>query len=188
MFQIRLLRRSAQRLLPKISCYFTSNHDYSSSKILVLSNFGKSTYRPVWSPPSRRIGWMLFSEGNRAADNNHIPEEISLQHYEKISEETLENLCEIIDQLLEDKYPNEFDVSLSNGVLTVQLEKHGTYVINKQTPNRQIWLSSPTSGPKRYDCFNGHWIYYHDKTSLDDLLNREFSDILKQSVKIVSLS
>lgn len=38
---------------------------------------------------------------------------ISLQHYEKISEETLENLCEIIDQLLEDKYPNEFDVSLS---------------------------------------------------------------------------
>ena len=27
----------------------------------------------------------------------------------------------------------------------------GTYVINKQSPNRQIWLSSPVSGPKRYD-------------------------------------
>ena len=24
-------------------------------------------------------------------------------------------------------------------------------MINKQTPNRQIWLSSPVSGPKRYD-------------------------------------
>jgi frataxin-like iron-binding protein CyaY len=34
-------------------------------------------------------------------------------------------------------------VSLQQGVLTVRLGKHGTYVINKQTPNRQIWLSSP---------------------------------------------
>ncbi|XP_057374640.1 frataxin, mitochondrial-like [Daphnia carinata] len=186
MFPIRLWQTSAQRLLPKISCYFTFNHGYSSSKILVQSNFGKSTYQTVWSPSPSKIGWMLFSEGH-AANNNHIPEEISLQHYEKICEETLENLCETLDQLLEEKYPNKFDVSLANGVLTVQLEQHGTYVINKQTPNRQIWLSSPTSGPKRYDCLNGHWIYSHDKTTLDDLLNREFSDILKQSVKIVSL-
>lgn len=29
------------------------------------------------------------------------------------------------------------------GVLTVKLGKHGTYVINKQTPNRQMWMSSP---------------------------------------------
>ena len=28
-------------------------------------------------------------------------------------------------------------------MLTVKLGRHGTYVINKQTPNRQIWLSSP---------------------------------------------
>ena len=27
----------------------------------------------------------------------------------------------------------------------------GTYVLNKQPPNKQIWLSSPVSGPKRYD-------------------------------------
>lgn len=30
-----------------------------------------------------------------------------------------------------------------DGVLTMQLGSHGTYVINKQTPNKQIWLSSP---------------------------------------------
>ena len=29
------------------------------------------------------------------------------------------------------------------GVLTVKLGAHGTYVYNKQTPNRQIWMSSP---------------------------------------------
>jgi frataxin-like iron-binding protein CyaY len=29
-------------------------------------------------------------------------------------------------------------------MLFYRLGDHGTYVINKQTPNRQIWLSSPT--------------------------------------------
>lgn len=37
------------------------------------------------------------------------------------------------------------------GVLEVSLPPSGTYVINKQPPNKQIWLSSPVSGPKRYD-------------------------------------
>ena len=40
---------------------------------------------------------------------------------------------------------------LQQGVLTVRLGDFGTYVINKQTPNRQIWMSSPLSGPVRYD-------------------------------------
>ncbi len=72
-------------------------------------------------------------------------------------------------------------------MLTIQLGQYGTYVINKQTPNRQIWLSSPVSGPKRYDYSNGHWMYSHDKTCLDELLSKEFSNILNQSVTIVSL-
>ncbi len=40
---------------------------------------------------------------------------------------------------------------LQQGVLTLRLGDLGTYVINKQTPNRQIWMSSPLSGPVRYD-------------------------------------
>ena len=37
---------------------------------------------------------------------------------------------------------------------------HGTFVINKQTPNKQIWLSSPFSGPKRYayDAAADQWV------------------------------
>ena len=35
------------------------------------------------------------------------------------------------------------------GVLTLNLGSHGTYVINKQAPNKQIWVSSPVSGPVR---------------------------------------
>jgi frataxin len=38
------------------------------------------------------------------------------------------------------------EAALQSGVLTVKLPYgHGTYVVNKQPPNKQIWLSSPTS-------------------------------------------
>lgn len=68
-------------------------------------------------------------------------------------------------------------------MLTVIFGKpHGTYVINRQTPNRQIWLSSPRSGPKRYDFINNRWIYKHDGVSLHDLLNAEISVIVKSQV------
>jgi frataxin len=59
---------------------------------------------------------------------------------------------------------------------------HGTYVINRQIPNLQIWLSSPISGPKRYDFHNGHWVYRHDGVSLHELLNQEIPSIVKQDV------
>lgn len=65
----------------------------------------------------------------------------------------------------------------------------GTYVLNKQPPNKQIWLSSPISGPKRYDWvvlgdsmhqkegtndgIEAHWIYLRDGSRLSDLLKKE---------------
>lgn len=42
-------------------------------------------------------------------------------------------------------------MEFSAGVLTVYIDGKGTWVINKQPPNRQIWLSSPVSGPRRFD-------------------------------------
>lgn len=70
----------------------------------------------------------------------------------------------------------------------MKLDQHGTYVINRQTPNRQIWLSSPTSGPKRYDFVNGSWIYKHDGVSLHDLLQTELSKIISSDVDFLKLA
>lgn len=68
-------------------------------------------------------------------------------------------------------------------MLTVQLgEPYGTYVINRQTPNKQIWLSSPTSGPKRYDFNSLKWIYKHDGVSLHELLTTELSKVVSVDV------
>lgn len=74
------------------------------------------------------------------------------------------------------------------GVLEVSISGKGTFVINKQPPNKQIWLSSPISGPKRFDWVitgesqaqkegagSGDWIYLRDGTSLPQLIRRELS-------------
>uniref|UniRef100_A0A183BJ70 ferroxidase n=1 Tax=Globodera pallida TaxID=36090 RepID=A0A183BJ70_GLOPA len=73
--------------------------------------------------------------------------------YEKRSEETLVALSEYLDTLADRvECDSAYDVSYSMGVLTAHIGPSvGTYVINKQNPNKQIWLSSPISGPKRYD-------------------------------------
>ena len=72
--------------------------------------------------------------------------------------------------------------------MTIKLgSKWGTYVINIQTPNRQIWLSSPTSGPKRYDFQEGCWIYKHDGVPLHDLLQEELSKIMSNGVNFMKL-
>lgn len=90
-------------------------------------------------------------------------------------------------------------VLLQDGVLTVNLgQAHGTYVINRQSPNKQIWLSSPTSGPKRFDFVpssgtgtgtgGGKWIYKHSGESLHELLQLEIGKILKtQPVNFLQL-
>lgn len=73
------------------------------------------------------------------------------------------------------------------GVLHVKIQSSGhEYVLNKQPPNKQIWWSSPISGPKRFDWVvmgeglhqkegggAGDWIYLRDGTSLTDLVRQE---------------
>ncbi|XP_074935101.1 frataxin, mitochondrial isoform X2 [Phalacrocorax aristotelis] len=109
--------------------------------------------------------------------------------YEKLAEETLDSLADFFEDLTDKPFtPEDYDVSLGSGVLTVKLGGDmGTYVINKQTPNRQIWLSSPTSGPKRYDWTGRNWVYSHDRVSLHELLSKEFSTALKTKLDLSSL-
>ncbi|XP_069737265.1 frataxin, mitochondrial [Phaenicophaeus curvirostris] len=109
--------------------------------------------------------------------------------YEKLAEETLDSLADFFEDLTDKPFtPEDYDVSLGSGVLTVKLGGDmGTYVINKQTPNRQIWLSSPTSGPKRYDWTGRNWVYSHDRVSLHELLSTEFSAALKTKLDLSCL-
>ncbi|XP_063151188.1 frataxin, mitochondrial [Candoia aspera] len=110
--------------------------------------------------------------------------------YEKLAEETLESLTDFFEDLADKPFTSEdYDVSFGNGVLTIKLGGNmGTYVINKQTPNKQIWLSSPISGPKRYDWTGKKWVYSHDGISLHDLLSKELSLALQIELDLSTLT
>ncbi|XP_071794866.1 frataxin, mitochondrial-like [Asterias amurensis] len=104
--------------------------------------------------------------------------------FENLAEETLEKLLEFLEELGDEEDSlTDFDVTYSSGVLTVSFgADHGTYVINKQSPNKQIWLSSPTSGPKRYDYVNNDWVYSHDGIPMHNLLSEEISKIVGRTL------
>ncbi|KAK6643625.1 hypothetical protein RUM43_005135 [Polyplax serrata] len=104
--------------------------------------------------------------------------------FNNLCAETLDSLSEYFEELIESTpHLKNADVTYSDGVLTVYFgQKYGTYVINRQTPNLQIWLSSPISGPKRYDFLCGTWVYKHDKTTLHSLLDIEIREIANREV------
>jgi frataxin len=63
--------------------------------------------------------------------------------YQTAVEDTLNLYCELFEELESVVASDNFDVNLEDGVLTVNLDPTGIYVLNKQTPNQQLWLSSP---------------------------------------------
>lgn len=97
---------------------------------------------------------------------------ISEDEYHEVADTCLDSLTDSLEQLVEaydgpdaDDYEAEYSVGIAfatfyslsigayhpilslssqSGVLTLRLGSHGTYVINKQPPNKQIWFSSPT--------------------------------------------
>ncbi|KAL9937744.1 hypothetical protein V8E36_003289 [Tilletia maclaganii] len=130
----------------------------SASPTLALRAFTTSSASASSSSPSSP------RETSSALTSPLSPEE-----YDTKASEVLESLTESLEALVERIQDGEieldsatsglrvtdasdWDVEYSSGVLNLRLgSAHGTYVINKQPPNRQIWLSSPTSGPKRFD-------------------------------------
>ena len=73
------------------------------------------------------------------------------------------------------------EVEYSSGVLTIQLPPHGTWVLNKQSPNQQIWWSSPLSGPRRYEWNERYdrWVSTRseDGDSLGEALAKEIKEL-----------
>lgn len=106
---------------------------------------------------------------------------VDLNVYHEASDKELDELSDKLEEVLEDRFDKGADVCLNNGVLTVVIDDQNTYVINKQTPNRQLWLSSPISGPKRFDLIQGKWVDKGDKIELHSLINKELAQLLKDS-------
>jgi len=95
--------------------------------------------------------------------------------YVALADECLDAILEKADELSDDR--DDVEVELASGVLTLKTPE-GTWVLNKQVPNRQLWLSSPVSGPCRYEYVEGTWTHTRDGSSLAELLERELGLIM----------
>jgi frataxin len=95
--------------------------------------------------------------------------------YHKVADETLETIQDALDEVFESNpQPQEIEISYASGVLTISLPPHGTWVLNKQTPNQQIWWSSPLSGPRRYEYEDGKWTF--TRTGASETLGKSLKD------------
>ncbi|KAI0479390.1 hypothetical protein GGR56DRAFT_634763 [Xylariaceae sp. FL0804] len=140
-----------------------------------------SVFRSAFSTSSRVARPLSFTsdELQKAA-----PVKLTDDLYNELADDYLDILLGRFEELADDN--PEIDVEYSAGVMNIKFPDLGTYVINKQPPNKQIWLSSPKSGPKRYDYMvisegqdqkqdtaRGYWMYARDNSRLNDLLFRE---------------
>ncbi|KAH9599484.1 Frataxin/CyaY [Trypanosoma melophagium] len=108
-----------------------------------------------------------------------------------------DRFLEHVDNTLEDIAADAIDdVNLSGGVLAIETNTRGTFVLNKQAPNVQLWLSSPISGPHHYDMIiaetsngdndteNVQWLADSDGHSLKGRLEKELTEVLGVEVKL----
>ncbi|POM76041.1 Frataxin, mitochondrial precursor [Phytophthora palmivora] len=101
------------------------------------------------------------------------PPTMTEHEFMELADETLHDIQSWLDGI--EEMLEESDIMFSVRVLKIDLGEHGTWVINRQVPNRQIWWSSPISGPRRYefDGESGHWVNTRDRGELTELLRTE---------------
>ncbi|KAG7376630.1 hypothetical protein PHYPSEUDO_013027 [Phytophthora pseudosyringae] len=111
-----------------------------------------------------------------STDTPAPPVHLTEHEFMELADKTLHDIQSWLDGI--EEMLEESDVMFSQGVLKIDLGEHGTWVINRQVPNRQIWWSSPISGPRRYeyDGESGHWLNTRDRGELVELLRTEILD------------
>ncbi|MCD7467585.1 hypothetical protein HAX54_005106 [Datura stramonium] len=123
------------------------------------------------------------SEGPAAIDYRSLLQE---DEYHRRANATIHDLLDKLEEYGDSVDIDGFDVDYGNEVLTLKLGNLGTYVINKQTPNRQIWMSSPVSGPSRFDwdekCQG--WMYRRTKANLEKVLEDELEKLCGNAINL----
>ena len=110
--------------------------------------------------------------------------------YHSVADETLEDIQDAVEMALEDhdigddsSQEEQPEVVYASGVLTLGLPPHGTWVLNKQTPNRQIWWSSPLSGPRRYEYDPASSAWIHTRSLEQGLLEETLTKAITEEVR-----
>ncbi len=88
----------------------------------------------------------------------------------------------IQDQI--DRQELEFDCLLSGNVLTLEAENGTQIIVNRHTPNQELWIAAP-SGGYHFARTNGQWLATRDSSEFFAVLNQALSAAAGQSITIV---
>jgi frataxin-like iron-binding protein CyaY len=168
-----------QPRLPSGSCLWLCFAPVAARPLRLLSS---RIFLPVIFESSRR-----FSSSPKVLERkDHFPKDL----YEAIAEGTLDGILESLEYLAETRTDIDIKykvflfylstprtnplIPIQDDILTLTLPQ-GIYVFNKQPQHRQIWLSSPISGPKQYfwDHRKMNWIDAQDGSTLSSLIRAE---------------
>lgn len=89
--------------------------------------------------------------------------------FHTIADDFLETLFDQLDEAVGDVA----DVDLQDGILNIELDAGGEYIINKHAPNKQIWMASPKSGATHYAYKDEAWVGTRDDANLIERLSSE---------------
>ncbi|XP_031266106.1 frataxin, mitochondrial [Pistacia vera] len=180
-----------------------------------LSRFAKPSLthrsRSVLLEPLRPIGFSENKSSSRSlittsrnfcsgplspSDDSQVPAAIDYHsllqedEFHRLANSTIHDLQEKLEEYGDIVQIDGFDVDYGNEVLTLKLGALGTYVLNKQTPNRQIWLSSPVSGPSRFDWDQSAqaWVYRRTRANLLKMLESELEQLCGEPINLSSNS
>ncbi|XP_044466174.1 frataxin, mitochondrial-like isoform X5 [Mangifera indica] len=168
-----LLRRLARFVKPSLT------HRSSSVLLEPLRLIGfsenKSSYGSLITAPRN-----FCSSPLNPSSDSQVP--TAIDYHSLLQEDEFHRLANSTIHDLQEKFENE--------VLTLKLGALGTYVLNKQTPNRQIWLSSPVSGPSRFDWDRSAqaWVYRRTRANLSKIFESELEQLCGEPINLSSSS
>ncbi|KAK2987957.1 hypothetical protein RJ640_011220 [Escallonia rubra] len=182
--KVLLLKRLWRALKAPSPAYRPCPYAASTSTFLPeSSNCAPSPSRNFCSRPSNP-GNDDHSQGPAPIDYRSLLQE---DEFHRLADSTIHDLLEKIDEYADSIDIDGFDIDYGNEVLTLKLGALGTFVVNKQTPNRQIWMSSPVSGPSRFDwdLDAQTWIYRRNKANLLKVLESELEQLCGKPISLL---
>lgn len=92
--------------------------------------------------------------------------------------------ADIEDQIDENGW--DFDCRFSGNVLTIEAEDGTQIIVNRHTPNQELWIAAK-SGGYHFALQEGKWLATRDGRGFYDVLNEVLSAAADEEVEIAEL-
>ena len=102
------------------------------------------------------------------------------------ADRTLDAIHDTVEVWADDMDLRDLDITYEMNVLTLSFGTKGTFVLNKQAPAQELWMSSPVSGPAHYTYCSQNQAW-KDTRNDEELLPR-FEQELQQISACTGLS